>query len=183
MTRELEALADTDPLQKIRSSGIQPADPGARRRAAILVLVLAAAGGLAVWWMQARVAALHVLAEQDPANAVDELARLVGYLAFAISGPLVAFSAYGYWIAYRVYADQRFPPVGMAVVRDTPIIEGQAARRRARLLAALTTALLVASVALPVTLVRAVAVLRETIATRGVMGGGGEIALPPRRPS
>lgn len=178
LTEESPPVKAAEPRHSSRGREIQPADPAARRRAAILLLVLAASGGLAVWWTQARLEELRAIAEQDPVKAADELVRLVRFFALAMPAPLLGFACYGYWIAYRVYAGGRFPPAGMAVVRDTPVIRGPGALSRARFLAVLMTALLAASIALPVTLMRAVALLQEAAHRQNYGGRGGDCSPP-----
>ncbi len=142
---------------------IQAADPDARRRAGVFVVVLGVLGGVAIWYTQQALAELEAIAEQDPRRAVDGIGELVQWLAVGIFVPMLGFVGYGYRLAYRVGVARRFPPPGMAVVRDTPVLSGAAATARARILVALMTVLLAASFALPVALMRVVATLEAVL--------------------
>ncbi len=163
-----------------RSIGeIQKADPDARRRALLAVVVLALVGAAAVWLFQKKMDGLTVIAERDPAAAVDALAGMVGWLSAGFCLPLLGFAGYGLHLAYRISRSRRFPPPGMAVIRDTPILNGVAAVTRARLLAALMVLLAISAVALPVALTRVVETLAEAVERNPGGGrGGGRFPSP-----
>jgi len=58
---------------------------------------------------------------------------------------LAPFSVYLYWYGWRVVRSRRMPPPGTRVIRDTKVIEGDAAVTRGRLAMALAVILLAVS--------------------------------------
>lgn len=142
---------------KTSSLQYQPADPRARRNALSLLCGFAVLGAVAVVAVERKLAELQEFAAIDPPGALEMLRAWMPALALLLTAPLLAVVFFGYWIAYRTSACRRFPPPGMPVVRPTPILEGERARRRALLLSFLTTAILAIALAVPVLLMRIVA--------------------------
>jgi len=109
-------------------SEVIPADPAYRRRIAILVLVLAAVGAAAIAWLERTWAAI------DPGTVdPDAVKRVLTIAPVLLAIPLLLF---GLWLArfsLRVYREERFPPEGVKVIRDTQLVTGEAARLRARI--------------------------------------------------
>ena len=111
-------------------SQIQPADPIARRKAIVWSCV---AGGLLALFAlflspgEARLQAWIV----DHSDLLVESPLTAAGLMFVFLSPIVigAFFAIGY--SERVRRDQRFPPAGAKVIRDTPILQGAQALARA----------------------------------------------------
>ena len=68
--------------------------------------------------------------------------------AAVLSAPLVAFAVYLWSLGAKVLRVRQFPPPGYRVIRDTPVISGQAAELRGRALKVLAVRLGVASVLL-----------------------------------
>ena len=62
-------------------------------------------------------------------------------LALALTLPLLLGAARALRIARRTLEAERFPPPGLAVVRDTPVRRGAAARRWGRALRVIALAL------------------------------------------
>ena len=52
--------------------------------------------------------------------------------AVVLSAPLVAFAVYLWSLGAKVLRARQFPPPGYRVIRDTPVIGGQAAVLRGR---------------------------------------------------
>lgn len=127
----------------------EPADPRARRTALIVV-----AGGTL-----AGIAAL-TLGTSSPFDVVDwvdhepasRVPLLVLGMLVLLSLPLLALAAYLWALGRRIVNTQRFPPAGMRVIRDTPVLTGDAALRRGRWLQLLAVTLGLLSLALAILL-------------------------------
>lgn len=110
------------------SPEILPADPGARRRALTLVVVGGAAGILAIEyllpWARGRLAQA-VYDGSVPRSAICK-SVLMGLMVVATS--VAGFGVYAFRLGRRVLSEERFPPAGTKVVRDTRVLRGRAAR-------------------------------------------------------
>ena len=110
------------------SSEILRADPVARRRALTIVVVGGVLGLLAIQWLLpwARGRVEQAVYEGGlPQSAVCK-SVLVGLMLVATS--VAAFGVYAFRFGRRVVAEERFPPAGITVVRDTRVLHGRAAR-------------------------------------------------------
>lgn len=106
---------------------IQPADPAARRKAIVMVALAALLGALAYVALDQWLA--RVLAQP----AAGAKATLLGFLVWTIAGTAVVAAALAFHVwrfGRRVVSAARFPPPGVAVVRDTVVLEGAQASRR-----------------------------------------------------
>lgn len=126
-------------------SDIQPADPRARRLALLIVAVAAAAGFLLIGSAGSLQPDLEAWIAEEPRGRL-RLLMLAAILA--TSAPLLGFAAYFWGLGQRILRAQRYPPPGMTVVRDTPVVTGEAARRRGRIVRALAAAFAVIAVLL-----------------------------------
>ena len=112
---------------------VRPADPRARRRAVVAIVVSIVLGGVAMTTMggSRRVLADWLVADPD---AVDTRLRVVLFGALAVAmAPCLAFAGYLWWLGGAVVRGEEFPPKNWRVVRDTPVLRGDAAVRRGRL--------------------------------------------------
>ncbi len=111
---------------------VQKTDPLARRRAMLLVVVGAFVGcGLIVGFERCRAPLLDWLLSQ-PEQLGHRLRSLFALAAVFVCAPLIAFAIYLWFFGGRVMRAQRFPLPGQRVIRDTAILEGQAAITRGR---------------------------------------------------
>ena len=113
-------------------SKIQKADPGARRKALLIVgLGIMIGALLIIGFERFRTPLLNWLLSKP-----EKLLYRVGLFCFFSSvlgsAPLFGFSVYLWSLGGRVTRFKRFPLPGHRVVRDTPILEGQAALARGR---------------------------------------------------
>lgn len=135
---------------------VQPADRAARRRAvavaAVAVVAVAAAIAIGDRWLAG------VLA-QAPGEARRSLAGGLRWVAVLASLPIAVFAVYLLWLGRRITRTLRFPPPGLAVLRDTPILEGTRARARGILVQALAVVLFAAALLLTLVTFRLAAVL------------------------
>jgi hypothetical protein len=107
---------------------IQPADPGARRRALIGAGVIAVLGWAAYFALQDWLA--HIRGP-DPARVREALEDALIWGSWAASLPVAAFAAWLWRLGVRVARAERYPPPGAKVIRDTPVLHGEQARLRA----------------------------------------------------
>ena len=137
------------------------ADPAARRQAALLVVLGALAGALIFVGFERYRIPLRDWVLSEPAKFALRV-KLVFLLSGALlSAPLVAFAVYLWSLGAKVLRAQQFPPPGYRVIRDTPIIGGQTAMSRGRVLEVLALCLGVASVVLWLLLWRLAWLVRE----------------------
>lgn len=120
---------------------IQKADPTARRQAVLAVIFGAAVGGLLIAGFDHFHGPFREWLLSDPAETARR-ARLAMYLAaFVLSAPLIAFAVYLWLLGARVMRAQQFPPPGVRVIRDTPVIGGPAAVTRGQVIQVLALCL------------------------------------------
>ncbi len=143
---------------------IQAADPATRRRAILLVLGATALGAFMLNWAEGRANAIGELAGKDLDAAIEQAKLLTRLVAAAISIPLIAFAAYARRVASKVRASDQFPPAQMKVVRDTPVLRGSRAQRRASVLTAFALFLLIAAVAIPIAMERVIGAIANDAA-------------------
>jgi len=110
----------------VSSVEIVRADPRERRRALVVVAVGAVLGSIAITWVLPWVehSAAEAVRGGLPKSVVCR-STLVGLMLFTL--PLIAFGVYAFRFGRQVALEQRFPPSGRAVVRDTRVLHGRAA--------------------------------------------------------
>jgi hypothetical protein len=145
-------------------STVQKADAGARRKALLIVAFGTVVGALLIiGFDRYRMAFLDWLVSEP-----EELSYRLGLICFigSVLGsvPVFAFAIYLWSLGRRVMRDQRFPLLGQRVVRDTLILEGQAALARGRIFRIMAVSLGVAGVVLCYAFWRLVAVLSKNSA-------------------
>ena len=102
---------------------IQKADLDLRRTVLVCLIVFGAVGFIALQWGLPKV--MEAIAAQEPAQAIRSLKLMAG-ASFYPALPLAYFT---YKVARRIRTSRRFPPPGMAVIRDTKILTGDAAKQ------------------------------------------------------
>lgn len=109
------------------------AAPGAVRRLVTHVVIATIAGGAFIALSQLYRPKILQWATSDPtqSRARAQLVILVG--ATVIVGSIAALAAYVWRLAARTIREGRFPPGDFAVIRDTAILRGSAARARGEL--------------------------------------------------
>jgi hypothetical protein len=136
---------------------IQPADPNARRRAIVAVAII---GVLAVAAYIAAEDWLAALRARPPGEARQAFDSAIRWGTVFVTVPIVLIALYIFWLGRRVVSAQRFPPPGIAVVRDTVVLEGRPARIRGYVIQGLAAALTVAAATLPVAAFKVASLLR-----------------------
>jgi len=104
------------------------ADPQARQRAIAIVLGGGICGVVAIRWLLpwARGRLAQSVYDGSLPQSVVCKSVLVGLMLVAAS--VVAFGVYAYRFGQRVVEEERFPPAGTKVVRNTRVVNGRAAR-------------------------------------------------------
>lgn len=102
---------------------IQKADPDLRRTVLVCLVAFGAVGFIALQWGLPKM--MEAIATQETAQAIRSLKLMAG-AAFYPALPLAYFT---YKVAQRIRTSRRFPPPGMAVIRDTKILTGDAAKQ------------------------------------------------------
>lgn len=138
---------------------IRRADPAVRRQLVLVLAVGACAGALLfVVFERYRIPLRDwILAEPGASARRAKLVFLL--LAALLLAPLLAFSAYLWSFGGRVLRAREFPPPGLRVIRDTPVLTGERAVSRGRLLKVLALGFGLASVALGLLLWRLASLL------------------------
>jgi hypothetical protein len=126
---------------------IQRADPRLRRIAGLLFVALVLACAVALLALQSW---LSGVAQAARSTAQVQLLAAFGSLVGISCLALLVLAIYLWRIAARVLAAQQFPPPGMRVVRDTPVLRGAAALRRGRIIQGIGGLLVLCSLALAV---------------------------------
>lgn len=106
---------------------IQPADPVTRRRALIVAGAIAVLGWAAFFALQNWIAGLE---GAEPTHMRASLERALVWGSWATMLPVVALAGWLWLYGARVGRAGRFPAPGAKVVRDTPVLLGDAARVR-----------------------------------------------------
>ncbi|MEM9566766.1 MAG: hypothetical protein AAF974_00525 [Cyanobacteria bacterium P01_E01_bin.34] len=102
---------------------IQKADLRLRRNVLLGLMGAGTIGGITLQLGLPKV--VEAIAAQEPAQAARSL-QLVASASFIPALPIAYFS---YTVARRVKTSQRFPPPGMAVIRDTEVLSGKQAKQ------------------------------------------------------
>lgn len=110
---------------------MQRADPKFRVRTLVAVLASAIAGGAVILLLRQERETLIAWLTAYPSEASTVMLLLLG-----LGGCLpLLFAAIWTWrCGGRVLRENRFPPEGFKVIRDTPVLRGVAAHRRGKAL-------------------------------------------------
>jgi hypothetical protein len=138
---------------------VQKADPRTRRLAVLLVAGGTLAGLAAIWFVDAWRPALDAWLTREPARTGERLRLVVWGLIGANALPVLGLAVYLWRLGARIARAERFPPPGMAVVRDTVVLLGTRARRRGRLVQGVAVLVVAAGFGLAAALWRLVSVL------------------------
>ena len=132
-------------------SQIQPTDYSARRKAILLIISVAVVGGLFIVAFESYRSDLANWFLSEPEKIRQKL-NWVPMALTVLSAPVFIGAVYLWRIGQSVVNAQRFPPPGVAVIVNTPIITGEKAKFRGRLFKFCSSVLAIYSVAVPVAL-------------------------------
>lgn len=129
---------------------IVKADPVLRRQMLLVLLLILAIGLFAFEWVPAELATILAIARESPGEARARTVLLLGALiAPAVLLGMVA-GVDTIRRAVSTFRTDRFPPPGMRVLRDTPVLRGRRARTLAVVMVTLGAMLIVCCTVLPV---------------------------------
>src|SRR5215467_1950450 len=135
-------------------SDVRRADPTARRAAALVLFVGTCIGVLLLVAFTRYRTPLSDWVLADPGSSAQRVKLVLLLPAAVLLAPLLALAVYFWALGGRVVRAREFPPSGLRVIRDTPIVTGERAVSRGRLLRVLALGCGIASAALPVLLWR-----------------------------
>jgi|SRR5215471_13169770 len=129
---------------------VRRADPAARRTAALVLVAGTCVGALLlVAFTRYRIPLSNWVLAGPGSSALR--VKLVFLLVPALLlAPLIALAVYLWALGGRVVRGREFPPPGLRVIRDTPVVTGERAVFRGRLLKVLALSCGIASAALAV---------------------------------
>jgi hypothetical protein len=133
---------------------VHRAQPNALRRFILLIVAAAVLGVAVIVVMDMSRPALIAWATSDPSLTRMRVQVLIAGLGLLLFLPLLAAAAYLWLFGRRVLREERFPPQGASVLRDVPIVRGEAARRRARTLQTIGLVMAAAAVLMSLVLFR-----------------------------
>ena len=138
---------------------IRRADPVARRRLVLIVACEVVLGALLILALE-----YSRTIVRDPAELARRLWLVFSLLAVLLVASPIAFAVYLWSVGTRILRAGEFPPPGVRVIRDTPILSGAAAVARGRGFKALAAALAVAAAILGIFLWRVASWLGRPVA-------------------
>jgi hypothetical protein len=127
---------------------VRRADPTARRKLTLLLLVGTCVGALLIVAFERYRIPLSDWVRADPGASAQRARLVLLLLTVLVLAPLLALAAYLRSLGEKVVRAREFPPPGLRVVRDTPVITGERAVSRGRLLKVLALGCGIASVVL-----------------------------------
>ena len=130
------------------------ATPGAGRRLAWHIALAAIVGVTLLAILQTYQPALLEWAASDPARMRGRAQMLIAMVAVVLLAPIAGVATYLWRLGSRTLAEERFPPEGLAVVRDVLVLRGADARARGRLLRGLAAAFFVVTAIMALVLFR-----------------------------
>jgi hypothetical protein len=110
----------------------QKADPAARRQAVLFVVFGTLAGALLLVAFERYRTPLRDWLLSEPEQFASRLRLLFHVTAFFLSAPLFVFAVYLWSLGGKVMRARQFPPPRHRVVRDTSLLQGEAALARGR---------------------------------------------------
>jgi hypothetical protein len=127
---------------------IRRTDAAARRLALVVLALGAIAGLLLIVGIESYASPLRDWLFAEPRETARRVTVLVFGIAAILSMPLLAFAGWLWVLGSKVLHAREFPPPGTRVIRDTPVVHGQAAALRGRGIRLLAICLVAVSAAL-----------------------------------
>jgi hypothetical protein len=112
---------------------VQKADPAARKKAVLLLLIFAVLGAGSFYIVEATKYDLADWVETNATAILNDL-KIIAVALVVLFTPVYLALYHFFSLGSRIARTQRFPPPGLAVIRDTKIITGDTAILRGRIL-------------------------------------------------
>ncbi len=127
---------------------IRKADPDFRRQIVLVLVVGTLVGALLILGFEQYHIPLRDWILSEPGVLTKRVKVVFLLLAAFLIAPLLALAVYLWTFGGSVLRAREYPPPGLRVIRDTPVITGEGAVSRGRLLKVLALACGIASIAL-----------------------------------
>jgi len=127
---------------------VRRADSAFQRQIVLVVVVGMFVGALLIVGFEQYHIPLRDWILSQPGALAERVKLVLLLLAAFLIAPLLVLAVYLWSLGGRVLRARAFPPPGLRVIRDTPVITGERAIFRGRLLKMLALACAIASVAL-----------------------------------
>ena len=135
-------------------TGVRRADPAARWTAALVLVAGTCIGAFLLVAFTYYRTPLSDWVLADPGSSARRVKLVFLLPAALLLAPLLALAVYLWALGGKVIRAREFPPPGLRVIRDTPIVTGERAVSRGRLLKVLALGCGIAAAALAVLLWR-----------------------------
>jgi hypothetical protein len=139
---------------------VQKADPSKRKEALLLIAAGLVLGLIAIMLLRP----IQSWLEAEPSQLVFRVNLLIGGW-FLLAVPIVAICAHMWRIGRQAVVTARYPPPGMAVVKDTIVLRHDPARKRGRVIQWVAALIAIAAVLPPIAMWYLVWVLTRGRAT------------------
>ncbi|MBZ5538526.1 MAG: hypothetical protein LAO31_21485 [Acidobacteriia bacterium] len=127
---------------------VRKADPAVRRQVVLVLVITTCVEALLIVGLRLYHDPLRDWILSGPGTSAQRVKLVFLLLASAIISPLLALAVYLWSLGGRILRAREFPPPGVRVIRDTPVITGERAVFRGRLLQGLALSCGIASVVL-----------------------------------
>ena len=107
------------------------ADQRLRRRVLVLAIVLSVLGLAAIYALEQFLEDIQELAKESPEEAMEQFGAFLSVFLAVVSLSLILVSVWIARFSLKALQAEQFPPPGARVIRDTRIIYGAQARRKA----------------------------------------------------
>ena len=115
---------------ELARSEVQKADPRAQRSAVAALICGLVVGALLIIAAPRLRPGFESWVREDPETRLQLVLAGLGFVAIA---PLFGLAAYLGDVSRRIDRSGRYPPPGLRLIKDTPVLTGGAAAQRARL--------------------------------------------------
>ncbi len=125
------------------------------------MLIVAAVGVVVMWAFESAFTGVEENVDDDPVEAVSQMVSTIRVFAAMTAILTMAIAVWIWLLSSRIFKAERFPPPGMALVRDVRIVSGVQARMFARVGFVAAGLCAVGAIVLPLMLLRLVSLITE----------------------